>query len=66
MPPAVDFRGQGTATGGNAAADELRLPLWVLAKIAMRSGRYTGQLTVNFFQGGVTTVEWRQIEKQMK
>ena len=50
----------------NGAPNVLRLPPWVLAKIAMRSERYTGQLTVNFFQGGVTTVEWRQIEKQMK
>lgn len=48
------------------ARNELRLPPWVLAKIAMRSGQYTGQLTVNFFQGGVTNIEWRQIEKQMK
>jgi hypothetical protein len=50
----------------NGAPNVLRLPTWVLSKIALRSSGYTGQLTINFFQGGVTTVEWRQIEKQMK
>ena len=44
----------------------LRLPTWVLSKIATRGKEYTGQLTVNFFQGGVTNIEWREIQKQMK
>jgi len=44
----------------------LRLPLWVLEKIGRRPQVYTGQLTINFFQGGVTNIEWRQIEKQTK
>ena len=44
----------------------LRLPVWVLEKIGLRPYNYTGQLTINFFQGGVTNVEWRQIEKELK
>jgi hypothetical protein len=44
----------------------LRLPSWVLSKIALRPGAFTGQLVVNFFQGGVTNIEWREIQKQAK
>ena len=49
-----------------AGGSLLRLPAWVLAKISTRPAAYTGQLTVNFFQGGVTTIEWREIMKELK
>jgi hypothetical protein len=65
-PPAVEKACYQTTSSANGAPNVLRLPPWVLSKIALRPAAYTGQLTVNFFQGGVTTVEWRQIEKQMK
>ena len=50
--------------GYDDGADILRLPPWVLAKISSRPRVYTGQLTINFFQGGVTTIEWREVNKQ--
>lgn len=53
--------------GGNAARQEpnvLRLPAWVLSKIALRSRRYTGELRIAFYQGGVVNLTWRTIEKE--
>ena len=50
----------------NGAPNVLRLPTWVLSRIAVREAAFTGQLVVNFFQGGVTNIEWREIQKQMK
>jgi hypothetical protein len=60
---------QPATTSGNAARQEpnvLRLPPWVLSKITLRSGVFTGQLVVNFFQGGVTNIEWREVMKELK
>jgi hypothetical protein len=54
------------ATGARQGPNVLRLPNWVLSKIATRPEAYTGQLTVNFFQGGVTNIEWREIMKETK
>jgi hypothetical protein len=65
-PPVAEKSCHQPSSSGNGAPNVLRLPPWVLSKIALRQATYTGQLTINFFQGGVTTVEWRQIEKQMK
>lgn len=58
---------QMAPTGGNAARQEpniLRLPPWVLSKIACKPGGFTGQLRVNFYAGGVTNIVWEVSEKE--
>lgn len=63
-PPAVDTACPRPSSSANGAPNVLRLPPWVLSKIALRSRRYTGELRIAFFQGGVTTLVWRTIEKE--
>lgn len=47
-------------------ANVLRLPPWVLSKIALKPSGFTGQLSVNFYAGGVTNIEFRETHKEPK
>ena len=64
MPPVVEKSCHQPSGSGIGAPNVLRLPPWVLSKIAVKGAEFTGQLTVNFFMGGVSNIEWRQVEKK--
>jgi hypothetical protein len=44
----------------------LRLPPWVLSKIAGKPRGFTGQLRVNFYAGGVTNIVWEESQKETR